>query len=78
MKKLLALALLFSSLTSFGGEMRREFDPSVEAVCHNELKSVGCVSEDDQENHSCAEKKISKLSTTCQKILWEKKGKSSN
>lgn len=65
------LALLFT-FNTFAGSYRAEFDPTQEIKCHQEMITVGCVV-NGEENITCAEQKKEKLSKDCQSIQAAKK-----
>ncbi len=71
MKSILTLAFMFLSLNSFA-EIRKEFDENSERKCHQEAKSLGCVSS-DKENQACVEQNKTKLTAACQSLYEAKK-----
>jgi len=65
MKLILPLTFLIS-FSSFAGA-RQEYDEKMEKVCHQELKTLGCL-KDDEEMKDCAEMKKEKLSQKCKTL----------
>jgi len=72
MKNLILLGVLAFSTSSFSQTVK-EFDEKQEKQCHQELKALGCVKSNDEQDPSCAEAKKAKLSATCSKMHEEKK-----
>ena len=71
MKNITVLLVLAFSVNVFAGTFQ-EFDEAQEVKCYQELKTLGCVS-GEEENLSCSEKKKMQMTKDCQKMHAAKK-----
>jgi hypothetical protein len=73
MKKIFLLATLSVSLGVFAHSKVQEFDPTEEAKCYKEVKALGCVNKEGEEQLDCVDKKMAQLTKACQSMHKEKK-----
>ena len=66
--KFLLSVLVLTSLQAFAANQIVEFDQAKEVKCHAEIKTMGCVSSNGEENSDCVESKKAKLTSECKTI----------
>jgi hypothetical protein len=72
MKNFLLTGLLMLSTQAFSQTVK-EYDETQEKQCHQELKTLGCVKSNGDQDSTCAESKKAKLSKLCSSMHEEKK-----
>jgi hypothetical protein len=72
MKNVILLGILAFSVNSFSQPVK-EYDENQEKQCYQELKALGCVKSDGNQDDRCAEAKKSRLSKLCASMHEEKK-----
>jgi hypothetical protein len=70
--KIQLLIIAFMTTSSLWSSTRKEFDESLEKICHEELKTKGCVNKNDDENNDCSKKMINQLRKECQELIKQR------
>jgi len=71
--KAVFLLFLGFSFPTFAQEPHVEFDQEHEMKCHQELKHLGCMDKNEEQDMVCADSKAKQLSSDCQSLHKEKK-----
>lgn len=72
MKKFILTGLMLLSTQAFSQAVK-EYDETQEKQCHQELKTLGCVKSNGDQDSTCAENIKAKLSKLCASMHEEKK-----
>jgi hypothetical protein len=68
MKQVMLALCVVASAQAFATTQIIEFDQAKEVKCYAEVKKLGCVAKNGEENSDCVESKKAKLTSECKSI----------